>query len=92
MNKRITIRGIILGALLSGIVLCSIGAVTRGSRPAWEYRVLGGYTQQLNAPPGASLLDPLLKTAGEEGWEAVSWAQAGESPPYYRVLLKRAKQ
>ena len=91
MNKRINIGGIILSALLSSIILCSIGAATKGSRPAWEYRVLGGYAQQLNAPNGASLLDPLLKTAGEDGWEAVSWTQASDNPPFYRVLLKRAK-
>ena len=90
MNKRINLGSMIFGALLGGLILFSIGAA-EDRRERWQYRILGGYTQNLNAPNNGNLLPPLLETAGNEGWEAVSWAQDGSSPPYFRVLLKRAK-
>lgn len=55
----------------------------------WEYRVLSGYTKP---GVGRATLEEALKSAGDEGWEAVSWTQAGDSPPYFNVLLKRAKR
>jgi hypothetical protein len=90
MNKQISVRSMVLGLLLGGLILFSIGATTN-KRETWEYHVLSGYTQNLNSPNNGNFLPSLLETAGNEGWEAVSWTQDGSSPPFFRVLLKRAK-
>ena len=82
-TRRLVFAALVASALLSGC------ATSPHSNSAFEYRVVKGYTS-----PGISgrpILEPLLESAGAEGWEAVSWTQGGDSPPYFTVLLKRHK-
>jgi len=83
-----TTKQLVLGAI-TALVLCGC-TTTQHTSQKWEYRVVGGYTKP--GVGGGPMLEPQLESAGGEGWEAVSWAQAGDSPPYYRVLLKRSKR
>jgi hypothetical protein len=91
MNKPLNLRSLLLGVLLGGVVIASIGAAVN-RRSEWEYRILGGYTQPSSSPKAGNHLPPLLEAAGSEGWEAVSWTQDESNPPYFRVLLKRLKE
>jgi hypothetical protein len=82
-------KSLLLGALLVVVVSVSIGAaLNSGSPTKWQYKVVGGYLKP--GVGGGNDLEPQLRSAGEEGWEAVSWASTnGNNPPYMRVLLKR---
>ena len=77
-------------ALVSTLAFALVGCATPQRSPSqWEYRVVSGYTK-----PGfrEAQLQATLKSAGDEGWEAVSWTRAGDSQPYFNVLLKRTKR
>lgn len=82
---------------IARFVLCALlpimllpGCATSGrSNSVFEYRIVKGYTIPVAGRP---LLEPLLESAGADGWEAVSWSQDQGSPPYFFVLLKRHKR
>ena len=82
------IRKVLVGALIASAVLSGC-ATAPHAQTTFDYRIIKGYMSP--APKGRPELEPLLESAGAEGWEAVSWTQPGDSPPYFIVLLKRPK-
>jgi hypothetical protein len=78
-----SVGALVTSALLSGC------ATAPHAQSTFEYRIIKGYTgSDLRGRPG---LEPLLESAGAEGWEAVSWTQSGEGSTHFTVLLKRPK-
>ncbi len=66
MKATISLKNLVLGAVLGAAIMFAVGAATSNSnRTAWEFKVVNGKVFQHE-------FEKALNAAAEEGWEFVS--------------------
>jgi len=83
-HNKFDIKSLVLGALLGGVIMFSVGAAT--GKNSWDYKIISGRLSSsgLNHPPLGQQIDK----AAADGWEVVS-AASDDGFPF--VVLRRAK-
>ena len=89
MKTKHDIKTLLLGAILGGVILFSIGAATnQGTTKAWEYKTITGTVGTRDKPNAR--LDYLINTTISEGWDFVS--ASGTSDFYGFAVMRREKK
>jgi hypothetical protein len=85
-NVSLDLKSLILGAVVGGVVMLSVGAATTtGSPGTWDYKIAMP-SEQGGWPKGgpdkwSERVQALLNDNGKDGWELVS--QSGDGRVFY---------
>lgn len=88
MKKKIDVKSMVLGALLTTAIVISIAAADDG-RTVWEYKVITGLVVGGQGPSDTGTLDNRINSTVGQGWQFVTASGVAERSGF--AVLRREK-